>query len=81
MSETTRTTAEASGSSVIQVLTARNVSIPIQTLPPAPDLPDDLLKIRTEFLAGNDVSREDLTRLLRSSESGGGTTNGNCGIC
>jgi hypothetical protein len=60
-----------------QILTAREVSVPI-AVTRQPEVSPELLRIRSDFLAGQDVPREDLARLIRQSAEGG---NGNCGVC
>lgn len=65
----------------VQILRASDVSIPIY--PPTPSaemISPELLKVRSDFLDGKEVPLEGLRMMLRASE-GGGTHNGNCGIC
>lgn len=65
----------------VQVLRASDVSIPIY--PPtlaAEMISPELMKLRTDFLAGKEISPQGLRMMVRASE-GGGTSNGNCGIC
>jgi hypothetical protein len=70
----------SSGNSEVQILTAREVSVPI--FPTAQqDMPDEVLRIRSDFLAGRQISREDMGELLRMSAESGGGGNGNCNIC
>jgi len=68
------------------VIRAKDVSVPISTgvtgfagIPG--EFPEDLLKIRADFLEGKEVSRRDLTRLMLRSAEGGGGGNGNCNLC
>jgi len=68
------------GSSEGHILTAREVSIPIIPTP-AQDVSPELLRLRSDFLAGKQLSREDMGELLRMSAESGGGSNTNCGIC
>ena len=69
----------------VQILTAKEVSIPIfppktdEGATPAPEV----MQLRADFLAGKQLSREELgTMMAQAVESGsGGGGNGNCNIC
>jgi len=69
----------------VQILTAKEVSIPI--FPPKTDeaaatAAPEVMKLRADFLAGKQLSREELgTMMAQAVESGSGSGNGNCNIC
>jgi hypothetical protein len=66
----------------VQILTAKEVSIPI--FPPKTDeMAPEVMQLRADFLAGKQLSREDLGNMMAQAvESGsGGGGNGNCNIC
>lgn len=64
----------------VHILQAKDVSIPIVPSAP-PDLPPEILKLRSDFLAGKKLSPEDMGSLLRQTAETGGGGNGNCNIC
>jgi len=68
------------GNEEVHILTAREVSVPIVTRTPQ-DVPPELLRLRSDFLSGKQLSREDMGELLRMSTETGGGGNGNCNIC
>ncbi len=68
------------GSPEVHILQAKEVSIPILAGPPPPPNLPELLRIRSDFMAGRQLSRDDMGALLRTAETGGGG-NGNCNIC
>lgn len=61
----------------IQILTAKDVSVPVFRTDF--DVSPEIIKLRSDFLAGRELSREDIGKMLRASAEGGG--NGNCNIC
>ena len=62
----------------IEIIKARDIQVPVR---PVEDfLTPELLKARSAFLAGRDISRDDLARLVIASAEGGGG-NGNCNVC
>jgi hypothetical protein len=65
-----------------QILTAREVSVPF-AVTRQPEVSPEVLRIRSDFLAGKDLPREDIERLIASAEPrpDGTPTNGNCGVC
>ena len=64
---------------IVGILRATDVSIPLAASNNR-ELPEEIQRLRTEFLRGKELSREDLSRLVMSGAEGGGG-NGNCNIC
>lgn len=60
----------------IQILRASDVELPLTAARGVATA--DILRIRSDFLAGKKLTREDLEQLVAGAEGGG---NGNCGIC
>lgn len=75
--ESTSESGPVAGNPEVHILTAREVSVPIVTTAPREVTPE-FLKLRSDFLAGKELSREAMGELMKSAEGGG---NGNCNIC
>ena len=58
-----------------KILKAQYVEIPMA---PQDPLPPEILRLRSDFLAGRELSPMDLKRIILASDEGG---NGNCNIC
>jgi hypothetical protein len=64
------------GDKGFQILRASNVEVPLTAAQPAFD--PEVLKLRSDFLAGRELSPDDLRRVVQEAAEGG---NGNCNIC
>ena len=60
----------------VQILKARDVAVPM--VPTAPGVSPEILRLRSEFLAGRKLSPDELRDIVLASDEGG---NGNCNIC
>ena len=65
----------------VQVLQAREVSVPIGAVRPSPSFSPELLKLRSDFLAGEVLSADDLRRVMVATAEDTAPSNGNCNIC
>lgn len=68
----------------VRLLEAREVSIPIAVTPAGggEEMPPEIMRLRADFLAGKELSREQMGELMRqAAESSGGGGNSNCNIC
>ena len=78
--QTTPAQPASGGSQGVQVIRANYVEIPLTaTSVVTPESAAELLDIRSAFFSGKTLTPDQLTKLVRSAEGGGG--NGNCGIC
>jgi hypothetical protein len=67
----------------VQIIQAREVSVPVSAVRtgPSPSFSSELLKLRSDFLAGETLSAEDLTRVMVATAEDTAPTNGNCNLC
>jgi hypothetical protein len=65
------------GNPEVHILTAREVSVPIVTRGPQ-EVSPRLLKLRSDFLAGKELSSDELGELINTAAE---PSNGNCNIC
>jgi hypothetical protein len=67
----------------VRLLEAREVSIPIAVTHggTASEPPPEVMKLRADFLAGKELSRDQMGELMRQSAETSGAGNGNCNIC
>jgi hypothetical protein len=68
--------------SEVQFLHAREISVPIGgATGPSPSFSPELVKLRADFLAGRDISADDLNRLMVATAEDTAPANANCYIC
>lgn len=85
MSDVTSSAEPAGNPPTVQILQAKEVSIPIAVSAggvSTSEMPPEVMQLRADFLAGRQLSRDQIGELMRqTTESGGGGGNGNCNIC
>lgn len=60
----------------VRILKARDVAVPM--VPTPPSVSAEILRLRSDFLAGRKLTPNELRDLVLASDEGG---NGNCNIC